>query len=366
MICSMDAGRANARNGVVFLNLSTNFRDMKKQATKIKLSMVLLLVLVVLVILSYFRAYFQLWLVVSFLGWYLAAFVALLMVLWFTKPIIYNVFVSLSIVVASLLCGVIIFQQPVGYFLEQWSARRIDRELKQEAQGIGVFSGRQETQLAQAIVQNDVAKVRTLLANGLDIQGKGKNEESFLEFALSQRARQEDYILDPALVKELLDHGIDPNANSNPYGVGNTIEYWQNFNPDNPIILELLLKAGANIPTAWYRSSVPDLRVYIQHGVKINETTVTGYNLNDYLTPSRESKSNYVTGHWTPVMHLVEAEQWEQAIYLVDLGADLVYRDEHAVDLQKIMVKQERSYYDQPDFQKLAAQITRKKQKLKG
>jgi ankyrin repeat protein len=337
---------------------------MKSLTTKTKLSLLLLVALTVLAILSYNKTYFSLWLVVTFLGWYLAAFVIMLLVLWFGKPIVYNVFVSLAILVASILCAMVIFQRDVRSYLGQLADRRHDAELQNDALGIGVFSGKDETRMAQAIVQNDIATVRKLMSDGLNINAKGKDGEGFLEFALTQRARQENYTLNPELLKELLDGGIDPNATSNPYGIGNTIETWMNFNSHDTVVLKLLLKAGAAIPAKWYQSSPEDLRLYIRHGAKINELFVSGYDLSEYRPSSNVANSNYVTGQWTPLMHVVNAGLLEQAICLVELGADLTYQDEHKINLDKIMTRQQDSYNDNPEFRKLAEQIALQKKKL--
>jgi hypothetical protein len=337
---------------------------MKSLATKTKLSLLLLMVLMVLAILSYNKAYFSLWLVVTFLGWYLAAFVIILIVLWFAKPIVYNFFVSLAILVASLLCAIVIFQRDVRTYLEQQAYKRLDTELESDAQGIGVFSGKDETRMAQAIVQNDVVQVRKLISDGFNINAKGKGGEGFLEFALTQRARQENYAINPELLKELLDGGIDPNASSNPYGIGNTIETWLNFNSNDSAVLELLLKARAVIPTTWYRSSPEDLRIYVRNGAAINGTVVSGYDLSEYFPSSNGASSNHVTGQWTPLMHVVNAELWEQAICLIGLGADLDYQDEHKINLDKIIARQKDSYNDDPQFQKLVEQIALQKKRL--
>jgi ankyrin repeat protein len=175
------------------------------------------------------------------------------------------------------------------------------------------FTDPQAASFVDDVQRGNVARVKAALAAGMNpnVQGhQGFRPIYFVFFAKS-----------PEVLKVLLAAGADPNARLVD---GNTPLHFSVRNRD-PEFTSALLAAGAN-PNARGENNRPP----------IHEAVVQENSAHIPLLASAGADLNAIWGGGTPVMVALEVGQWEQARLLIDLGADLNFknrRGETALDL---------------------------------
>lgn len=164
------------------------------------------------------------------------------------------------------------------------------------------------------VQRGDVARVRTALAAGLDPNAKGEQDFRPIYFAL--------FAKDADVLELLLAAGADPNS---PLTNGNTPLHFS-VRSKIPDFTRVLLRAGAD-PNGRGENKKPHIHEAIDQPDAVEQVKLLG---------SAGADLNAIWGGGTPVMRALEVGRWEVAATLIDLGADLGFKNsfgETALDL---------------------------------
>ncbi len=176
------------------------------------------------------------------------------------------------------------------------------------------FSDRKVAELAEAVVAGDVERIDALVAQGVDVNSKGKEGMTPLIYAVFLMAMRQDYedyagvpppvdecpITDIKGFQRLLELGADPNV--------------QRKDPD----MEKGRGTSAMSYSAYVRESPEFLKLALAHGGNPN--------LRSYVRPSTP-KVTYATSTPTPIYDAISGRSPENARILIKAGADFNERD---------------------------------------
>jgi hypothetical protein len=197
--------------------------------------------------------------------------------------------------------------------------------IRQDAEGVGYFSGNARKQLAAAVVHRDLATVQKI-APQVDINTLGKQGTTFLSLAAEEEFGAEwnkkDLPSELPIVRELLARGAKPNP-----GLDTATKI-----PD-PEFIRALLEAGADpnlkvgdapVVCNWLTvMPIANFRLLAEHGLDLNSSDQFG----------------------TPLVQRAgECENWDVVAYLIEHGADVKRGDKSGRTLPALIDDRIESY----------------------
>lgn len=178
-----------------------------------------------------------------------------------------------------------------------------------------VFPELRLEQMAVAARHGDVTEIKSLIAQGVDVNGRGKYGVTPIFFAWQAGSL--------AAYKYLLEHGANPEViwDDGDSFLNVVAEY-----STNPIFLELALDHGANVNLMSPRSGETPLLAAAGTSNKTNIPTLLahGANINQQTSVSKQ----------TPLMEALVLNQFDTAYKLLEAGADLHLKDDSGWDVR--------------------------------
>jgi ankyrin repeat protein len=171
----------------------------------------------------------------------------------------------------------------------------------------GRFPDTRQRELAAAIQASDVERMRTILALRPNLTGRDPIGYDLLSFAV-KRVQTGEGGVEP--VRLLLDAGMDPNQSRTPSGLVLLSDLAETSNANGKEVVRLLLEhhadpnvlhSGTNRPPLDVAEDPEIIKMLVAHGANVNW---------------RGKRS-------TPLIHSILTSHWDNAIYLIGIGADL-------------------------------------------
>ena len=208
------------------------------------------------------------------------------------------------------------------------TVEQIFRQIKQkrDADRQGKFVDPGLTAIAQAITENDVQRMRELLARQPDLDDCDAAGDTLLGYAVRQALEKQGSI-EP--VRELLNAGADPNQYLPMDGARIIFHVFKSNSRLSDDLFKLLLDKQAD-PNARDGFGVPIIHHSKGQLLKLKLLIDSDANID---APSEyHSQSG-----WTPAMTLTMNEAYDEALYLVQRGADVQYTAPDGSSLSSVL-----------------------------
>jgi hypothetical protein len=183
---------------------------------------------------------------------------------------------------------------------------------KRDAARKGRFVNPELSAIVSAVASNDMDGMRALLAKRPDLDDRDETGETLLAYAV-ENALEKNGSIEP--VRALLDAGTDPNQRLLTDGRQIIVKVFESTSPSSNDLFKLLLDRRAD-PDTRDNFGVPMIHHAKGQLLKLKLLIDSDVDIN---TPS-----DYHYQHrWTPAMSLAMDEAYDEALYLVQRGADV-------------------------------------------
>jgi len=208
---------------------------------------------------------------------------------------------------------------------ESMATARREREAAKQ----GRFSERDLSTAAAAIRDGDQQALAEVLRRRPDQTARDEAGRTLLGFAVEQSLRKQ---MPLDAVRALLDAGADPDQLLTPNEPAVLQMIFESSSPNSNDLLKLLLDRGANpnmhdihgVPMLHHaKDRLVKLKLLLDHGAELDEV----------------SEAEYQRG-WTAAMALVAAGAYDEALYLVQRGADVHYKAPDGATLISLLERQ--------------------------